>query len=79
VSPTKFVVYSMLPSATEPGADWARIVYVEFLPTKQQREYPAAAPEEDWLETFEQDLTKDYYGSVVDTSFSVFALDVPGS
>ena len=78
VSPSKFVVYSMLPSANQPGAEWARIVYVEFLPSKQQQEYPAAVPEQDWLETFAQDLTKDYYGSFIGPAHGALALDVPG-
>ena len=79
VSPSKFVVYSMFPSANQPGAAWARLVYVEFLPTKLQQEYPAAVPEQDWLETFEQDLIKGYYGSFVDPTYGVLALDIPES
>ncbi len=68
----------MLPGPHEPGADWMRIVYVEFLPTRRQQEYPAAVPVQDWLETFERDLKEDYFGSYVGPVYTKFALDVPG-
>jgi hypothetical protein len=69
----------MLPSADQPGAEWARMVYVEFLPTRRKQEYPAAVPEQDWLETFMQDLAKDYYGKSVGPLFGGLEVEVPGS
>ena len=55
-NPSLFYVYS----AHAATAQSPRVVYIEYLPTKQQQAYLAES-EQDWLESFATDLVDGYF------------------
>ena len=60
-SPAQFFIYATMPKLNAASLSFsARIVYVEFLPAKKEKAY-RAAPKQDWLAAFTQDLRNGFY------------------
>lgn len=58
LSPAEFYIYAAVSKIAAPAIDRSfntRVIHVEYLATRQRREYVASA-EQNWLESFAKDL-----------------------
>jgi len=61
VNPAQFFIYAKIPKIDAANTTLLkRIVYVEYILTTQQQEYPAAR-QQNWLGSFAKDLERGFY------------------